>query len=215
MEDSQIEAISNHVEAHIGKIDMVWHEIVSDLVHIDVHQVAPTAERRYWTLVTSGMSDLPMPTSAQNRDWAFAELMICLPEDWKMDAESFKAEKYYWPIRWLKILARFPHEYKTWLSWGHSMPNGDPARPIAENAPFTGIVLGRPKTVSTEFWTLPVRVDKKIQFFAVYPLYPDEMALKLKEGSQKIESLFEQHKVTEIVDLRRRDVSKREWWRLW
>ncbi|MFQ8729788.1 MAG: suppressor of fused domain protein [Enterocloster bolteae] len=24
----------------------------------------------------------------------------------------------YWPIRLIKYLARFPHEYSTWLGWG-------------------------------------------------------------------------------------------------
>ena len=29
----------------------------------------------------------------------------------------------FWPIQMLKFLARFPHEYKTWLGWGHTIPN--------------------------------------------------------------------------------------------
>lgn len=215
MDDSQIEPISDHIERHIGKIDNVWHENLSDIVHIDVHQVAPTVERPYWTLVTSGMSDLPMAASPENRDWAYAELMICLPKEWPLDQTSFKDENNYWPIRWLKMLARFPHEQKTWLCWGHSMPNGDPAQPLAPGVPFTGVVLARPATVSTDFWTLKIRDDKLIQFFAVFPVYPGEMELKLAIGSNELERLFEQNKITEIVDARRRDVSQREWWRLW
>lgn len=34
-----IDAISNHIEKYIGKIDCVFHEIISDKVHIDVHWV--------------------------------------------------------------------------------------------------------------------------------------------------------------------------------
>lgn len=60
MDDSSIEAISDHIEKHIGPIDNVWHELISDLVHLDVHQVAPTPDRPWWTLATSGMSDIPM-----------------------------------------------------------------------------------------------------------------------------------------------------------
>ena len=186
---------------------MVWHEIMSDLVHVDIHEVAPSEERPYWTLVTSGMSDLPMPASERNRDWAYSELMLCLPPEWKLDRDSFKDESNYWPVRWLKILARFPHEYKTWLSWGHSMPNGDPAKPLAHDVPFTGVVLTRPYTLSTDFWTLKIREDKKIQFLAVIPVYPGEMDLKLKHGSDELERLLEKYKLTEIVDRNRRDVS--------
>ncbi len=215
MEDSQIEKISAHIEQHVGPVTMVWHEIVSDLVHIDVYEVAPTEDRPYWTLVTSGMSDLPMAASEQNKAWAYAELMLCLPKEWKLGEDDLKDDRYYWPIRWLKVLARFPHEYKTWLSWGHSMPNGDPAKPVASDAPFTGIMLLRPKTLATDFWTLKIRDDKIIHFFSVVPLHPGEMDLKLKAGSEEMDRLLDKHKVTEIVNKSRRDVSKRDWWRIW
>ncbi|MFM2393256.1 MAG: hypothetical protein RLZZ546_1238, partial [Bacteroidota bacterium] len=32
-------AISKHIEQNIGEIELVFHEVVSDLVHIDVHWV--------------------------------------------------------------------------------------------------------------------------------------------------------------------------------
>jgi hypothetical protein len=47
-------------ETHLGEIHDVYHELISDLVHIDIHHVAPDDERPFHTLVTSGMSDLPM-----------------------------------------------------------------------------------------------------------------------------------------------------------
>src|SRR5262245_19498833 len=55
-----IEAISRHIERHLGEYPTVFHEIVSHLVHIDVHFVAPNTQRPYHTLITSGMSDRPM-----------------------------------------------------------------------------------------------------------------------------------------------------------
>ena len=79
MSDSSLEAISDHIERHIGKIAQVWHEILSDLVHVDVHEIAPTEDRPYWTLVTSGMSDRSMAAPDGYEEWAFAELMLCVP----------------------------------------------------------------------------------------------------------------------------------------
>lgn len=215
MEDSQMEAITAHIEKHVGPIATVWHELLSDLVHIDVHQVAPTDDRPYWTLITTGMSDLPMTVPARSEDMAFAELMICLPKQWKMTQADFKNEQFYWPVRWLKILARFPHEYKTWLGWGHTIPNGDPPQPFHETVPFECVMLVRPKSVSTEFWQLPVRQDKTVHFFAVMPLFRGEMELKLTQGAETLEQLFERHKVSEIVDPKRRDVSRKDWWKIW
>jgi hypothetical protein len=55
-----LRSIEAHIEKHIGKIEAVMHEIASDIVHIDVHVIVPAAERNFYTLITSGMSDLPM-----------------------------------------------------------------------------------------------------------------------------------------------------------
>jgi len=67
-----IEAIDRHIARHFGPIATVWHEVVSDLVHIDVHVVEPSAERPSFTLVTSGMSDGPMtvPAAADSNPYA-------------------------------------------------------------------------------------------------------------------------------------------------
>ena len=97
--ESSIEEISDHIEKHIGKIHQVFHELVSDQVHIDVYWVKPTPKRPFHTLVTSGMSDKPMNTPDGVDDCDFAELSICLPEDWKVSQEDFKDEKNYWPVR--------------------------------------------------------------------------------------------------------------------
>ncbi len=212
MEDSQMEMISDHVERHIGKIETVFHELVSDLVHIDVHQVPPTPDRPWWTLITSGMSDKPMKAPPGAEDFKYAELMLCLPANWRMGQADFNDERWYWPIRWLKLLARMPHEYDTWLSWGHTIPNGDPAEAFAPGVPFTCMILDRPSTVSVDFWTLPVRSDKTIHFFSVLPLYSGETELKLKEGAESLLDRMEKKKVTELVNLKRPDVSKKSWW---
>jgi hypothetical protein len=76
------------------------------------------------------------------------------------------------------------------------------------------MMLGVPRTVSTEFWTLPIRPDKIIRFFGLYPLYEGEIELKLKKGAEHLEELFDKHKITELLDLRRLDVSRKPWWRL-
>jgi Suppressor of fused protein (SUFU). len=215
MEDSNMADIDKHVETHIGRISMVFHEVISDLVHIDVHQIPPTDDRPYWTLITSGMSDRPMTTPEGATEFAHAELMLCLPKSWKMEHEDWKDENHYWPIRWLKICARFPHEYKTWLSWGHTLPNGDPPEPFAKNTQFCCMMLGTSRTVSTDFWSLQIRPDKIIRFFALYPLYRGELEIKLKKGAEHMEELFDKNKITEIVNVARADLSAKPRWRIW
>jgi hypothetical protein len=193
---------------------MVFHEVISDLVHVDVLQVPPTEDRPYWTLVTSGMSDLAMTTPKEAGEFGRAELMLCLPKTWKMEQNDWKEEAHYWPARWLKICARFPHEYKTWLGWGHTLPNGDPPQVYASNNQFCCMYLGVPRTVSKQFWSLRIRPNKIIRFYALYS-YQGEMEMKLKEGAEHLENLFEKNKVTEIVNVNRPDLSARSWWKIW
>jgi hypothetical protein len=79
---ASIEAIKRHIEAHLGKIDSVFHELVSDLVHLDVHLIKPAAGRDFHTLVTSGMSDRPMSVPEGAEEYRYSELLIGLPQDW-------------------------------------------------------------------------------------------------------------------------------------
>src|SRR5262249_21371060 len=54
------ERVMKHLEPFLGKPAQVFHEVVSDQVQIDVNLFAPTERRPAHTLVTTGMSDLPM-----------------------------------------------------------------------------------------------------------------------------------------------------------
>ncbi|SEO83260.1 Suppressor of fused protein (SUFU) [Paenibacillus sp. OV219] len=79
--DETIDRITEHVEKYIGPVQTVFHELASDLVHIDILIVAPTKERNFYTLITCGMSDEPMTVPAGAEAYRYAELMICLPPD--------------------------------------------------------------------------------------------------------------------------------------
>ena len=118
-----IEHISNHVERHYGKIETVWHEIISDLVHVDVHWVQPTAERPYHTLVTSGMSDRPMTVPEGAEDFRYGEVMLCLPSEWKISKEAAILTASLWsdlpklpPRRQRAGLRSFPGEEKKYFT---------------------------------------------------------------------------------------------------
>ncbi len=207
--DPSIDEISNHIEKHIGKIHMVFHELVSDKVHIDVHWVKPTEERPFHTLVTSGMSDKPMNTPEGVEDRDFAELSICLPSDWKLSEEDLKNENYYWPIRWLKSLARFPHDLNTWLSYGHTIPNGDPAIPFADNTKLNTILL-LPSIVFDEAFHQLTLEKKSIDFYTLVPLYAEEVKLKLKKGVEALFDGFDKNGVTDIVQIDRPSTVKKK-----
>jgi hypothetical protein len=200
--DSRGEEIAAHVEQHIGKPASVFHEIISDLVHVDVHIVEPTRERNFFTLFTTGMSDRPMAAPPDLDDCRFAELLICLPADWKLGPRDFDDEGNYWPVRWLKVLARLPHQYETWLFTGHTVPNGDPAWPFADNTALCCALLRRPRLFGEQFPLLELD-DRMIHFLALTPLYAEEMAYKLCSGFQKLEDRLDDAGVTELLNPKR------------
>lgn len=204
-----IEAISDHIVAHLGPVETVFHEIVSDKVHIDVHFVKPTEEFPFVRLVTSGMSDLPMSIPVNADVPRHTELLITLPGHWCLDQTSLSEEIWYWPIRLIKRLARLPHKNATWLGWGHTVPNGDPPSPYAPSTELNGAIILPPVSVPDEFHRLRINDAKEIAFYAVVPLYEEEMQLKLKSGSDKLLDRFSRAGIDDIVDPRRRNVAKK------
>lgn len=204
-----LEQISAHIEQHVGPVETVFHELVSDTVHIDVHILKPTLENPHCRLITSGMSDLPMTTPDGLDVPRFAELMITLPSGWQLDQDSFKLDEWYWPVRLIKSMARLPHKYATWLGFGHTMPNGNPAEPFALNTRLCGAILVPPLTTPDEFDTLVIDEEKTIQFYSVVPIYQAEMDLKLRKGSQALLERLDAKEITDIVDIDRPDVARK------
>lgn len=207
-EEGWAEKIEEHVQKYYGATDNVFHEIISDLIHIDVHHIPPTEERNYHVLFTTGMSFLPMNVPQGLEDHRFAELMICLPASWSLTEEALKDENNYWPIRWLKLLAKFPHDYQTWLGWGHTMPAGNPPVPLSEQTKMNGVILLPPICMDFGFHVLKMDEERSIRFYAVIPLYQEEMDYKLKHGLDALMDRFDKHGINEVIDLQRKNVCK-------
>jgi Suppressor of fused protein (SUFU) len=207
-----VELLEEHISRRFGEVDFVYHEILSDLVHVDVHHIPPAASRPWHTLVTTGMSDRPMVVPEGLEQCRYAELVITLPVDWPLTEQALEDERNYWPIRLLKTLARFPHEYDTYLWWGHTVDHGDPAEAYHHSVPFRTACLGFPTTVESQYVTARCSDDKVVTFFAVYPLFDEEVQLKMRAGAEELFRRFEKAAITEMVNPGRRNVAKRRWW---
>jgi hypothetical protein len=193
-DEATIEAITAHMTACLGETKLVWHEIVSDRVHLDVHVIEGDDAI---TLYTTGMSDLPMTVDpSATGSPLYAELMLQLPTTWQLSKEAFADEHWYWPVGWLKQLARLPHEYATWLDWGHTIPNGDPPKPLAPGVPFVGFIIGPPTSLD-EAQANVIANGRSVAIFAIYPLHADEMSHKLEHGT---DSLFERLDAAGVTD---------------
>ncbi|GAA6385447.1 hypothetical protein I310019A7_14380 [Lawsonibacter asaccharolyticus] len=177
--EEEMEAVEGHIDQYFGNVENVFHELVSPDIHVDICVVPPSEERDYYTLVTMGMGAHRMNVPEELAEYKLerAELAIALPADWKLDQESMKDEKWYWPIRLLKSLARLPIDCDSWLGHGHTVENREP---FAENTKLCTAILIDPQGTEdgSEFCTLPG--GEEVNFYQVIPLYEDELDYKLE-----------------------------------
>ena len=204
--EEEMAAVEGHIEQYFGEVENVFHEIVSPDIHVDICMVPPTEERDYYTLVTMGMGAHRMNVPEELAEYKLerAELAIALPADWKLDQESMKDEKWYWPIRLLKSLARLPINCDSWLGHGHTVENREP---FADNTKLcTATLIGPQGTEDgSEVCTLPG--GEEVNFYQVIPLYEDELDYKLEHDADAL--LNKMRGISFVVNPTRQDAITR------
>lgn len=199
-EEEELDALEAHIDKFFGHSDHVFHEIASPDIHVDIFIVEPTAERNYYTLVTSGMGAHRMNVPKELAEYKLerAEIVVYLPADWNI---SDHEEKNYWPLRWLKILARLPLEEDSWLGWGHSVPNG---KPFAENTQLSSVLLINPENVEEGAAVCLLPNGEEVNFYQMIPLYEEEVNFKIQNGAETL--LGKMGEISAVVDIHRLNV---------
>ena len=202
--EEEMSAVEQHIGKTFGPVEMVFHELVSPDIHVDICMIPPSEERDYYTLVTMGMGAHRMNVPEELAEYKLerAELAIALPLDWKLDEASLKEQRWYWPIGLLKVLARLPITEDTWLGFGHTM---DKQSPFAEGTELSAAILVGPQDVVWEGGEVCVLPGgQEVNFYQVIPLYRDEMEYKLAHDADAL--LDKMADVSFVVDPTRRDV---------
>ena len=183
--EEEMEAIEGHIQQYFGNFETVFHELSSPDIHVDICVVPPSKEQNYYTLVTMGMGAHRMNVPEELAEYKLerAELTIALPKDWKLKYEDLKNERWYWPIRLLKDLARLPIASDTWLGFGHTL---DQQEDFAENTKLCAAILTGPQGTEdgSEVCNLPN--GDEVNFYQVIPLYRDEMEYKLAHDADAL-----------------------------
>ena len=167
--------------------ERVFYEQSSEFLQIDIHLLEAPTKKDFHVLYTVGMSALPMTLPEdllpQYKDLERAELMMLLPAEWNLVIpEDGKTDnRLWWPVNLMKYLSRFPHEYKTWLGWGHTIPNSEVYAPYDESTKLCGVMLG---ALQEEISLLRGKDATQINFYALIPLYKEEIEEKQKEGME-------------------------------
>ena len=183
--EEEMEAVEGHIQQYFGKFENVFHEIVSPDIHVDICVVPPSEERDYYTLVTMGMGAHRMNVPKELAEYKLerAELAIALPGNWKLKHEDLKNERWYWPIRLLKTLARLPIASDTWLGFGHTMDNEDD---FAKDTKLCAAMLTGPQDTEdgSEVCILPS--GEEVNFYQVIPLYREELEYKMEHDADAL-----------------------------
>jgi hypothetical protein len=206
--DSWLQQIRSHVERHIGHIDRVFPGDPATAT-ADVLHVKPVDSRPYHTLITAGMSNVAMSVPREVNAPHRLELMMTLPEGWKPDSDSTD-ERVHWPTSLLQSLSRLPREQReTWLGWGHTIPNGDPPRPLAPHTELCGVIIAPSLLVPVGFYELSLD-SERIAFYSAIPLYREELELHRTDGMAALLEKLVHNDINDVVYLKRRNVAKKK-----
>lgn len=173
-------------------------EVDSGSDGVDVRIYEPGfAERSFYTLVTCGMSDAPMPGPPElGRDVLRAELILYVDQP----GTSL--------VRLMRTLALMPRRMGIWLGHGHTLPNGDPPAPL-----FSGSVLDTLLILDTnvmperEVWRHVALDGDPLRLLHPLPITSRECALKVSAGLAALLDRFDERKLSFVLDPGRDDVT--------
>ncbi len=164
-----------------GPCETVSHEPLSSDLQIDVSIHPPTRERDFYTLVSSGMSDLRMNVPDEALGGAArAEVVLYVDEP---------AEEY---IRLVRTVASLPHQRGTWLGRGHAIANGEPPQPLFAGSELDTVLL-LPSIVYPDDM-LPERLTvggEPVELLWIVPITAPELALVRESGVEALADLLD------------------------
>ena len=187
--EKEIEKLSEYIRQQYGEYEDVLHEIVSPDIHCDIVVVPPSEKQPYFKLVTvgAGAYKMQIPKELKSDVCDRAEYVIFLPKDWNLESDN---EEDFWPIRMLKTIARLTVNTESWLCYSHTIQLTQDGRPVAENTGFNSCALLFSAGKNGQM-VKPLKLGffgKKVAFYQLYPLYPEELKFKLE------------HSINELID---------------
>jgi hypothetical protein len=183
-------------ERLFGKPVSVSHEVFPLVPHIDVYTIKRSQEGKdVYSIVTGGMSDLEMtlPRGAVKEAPRRVELIFYCSEP---------REEYISTLRWV---AHFPHDSKSWLGHGHTIPNGNPPTPLWGSTELDTLFFLPPIVKNDQ--TLPSELNlggEPVHFLWVVPLTTAECNFKLTNGFDAMLNLFQQNRHPHVFDPHRK-----------
>lgn len=202
--EKELDEYEKFIMDNFGEYQEVFHEIVSPDIHLDIIIIPPTKENNYYKLITMGMGAYKMnvPDELKEYELERAELVLYLPPTWNIKSNK---EEDYWPIRYLKILARIPLNCNTWLGLGHTVSSNENNDAFAKNTNFCSILLLNGINKNYETLDLKLKNVKKINFYQLFPLYLEELNYKQENDFGMLLDLFDDDDIVPIINIERKN----------
>lgn len=174
--------------------------------HVDILQIDLELRSPVTLLMTNGLSNYTMPVPDKLRDFAHAELYVCLPSYWEVDMEN---PQFNWPYFQLQKLAQHLIEKQTWFGVGHTFSNGNPPEPLSHKMKQNHLLLMEPILLESHLADIQV-ADKAITFLALVPIFEDEFEYKMGKGYFKFSRKFRAKNYEELLDDFRQSIRNRK-----
>lgn len=203
--EKELKKIDSFIEEQYGDFAEVFHEITSPDVHLDVVIVPPTEEQPYYKLITMGAGAFKMNVPKELKKYKLerAEYVIFLPKEWDIKSDK---EEYYWPIRWLKSVARLPIETDSWLGFGHSITANEDSSPVAENTKFNSFLLANSiGQYNQVVQPLKLSLFDEVNFYQLFPLYQEELDYKIEHSTEELIDKFDEDDLDFIININRKN----------
>jgi uncharacterized protein len=174
---------------------------------VSLHIIEPKHRWQKKLVFTTGMSDEAMKVPPGSERFRFAELGLYLPNDWPLDLKSLRAREISWPFDWIRRIARYPHENKTWLGdRGTIISNGTPPGPFAPSTSFCAWLLIESMDQPESF---EAKDGRTVIIYVMFPLYPEERELGLSKGVNKLVDRFDKDDIEFVIDTSRPNVASK------
>lgn len=172
--------IIDHLKRFLLNDPLVLHEEVSECFHLDLLKFPPTPEHPFITVASMGFSSIKMKKPKDGFS-PYAEYIMFFPPDWDV---SFDNEKFAWPLQCLAKYLKGIHLDKSYISYGHTFSDSDPALPYNEHTEMAACVTAFPELLDVEVLKLKAGFLREITFFCMMPVTAKEFDYIYKNGAE-------------------------------
>jgi hypothetical protein len=200
-----------HLERGLGPSSGRIFEIIPDGLRLDIMVFPPHGDRKDWVFVTAGMSAREMQGLRPEHiaGYSRAELMITLSDAQAKAATGDTPGDADWaPIKMLKSLARWPHVSGMLILPGNTVDITAFAIKFGMAESYNSVLFLPPPAFDGDLFRVPLSNGQTMNIYAVLPLYPGELQVKLDKGESALYDTLNPTGITERFDPNRPDGSK-------